>query len=194
MDQVWTSDNTDPADRVMIQYGYSHTFPAKLMVSWVTNADWHKVSPSLKLRFHVCMSGVLGVGTDLTKWSQEERKLATEMIALYKKIRPLVQEGILHRLHSPFESNRAAVEYVSQDGSEAVIFLYNLWETLPGSTPTARASGAVRLRGLDPDANYFLSNDRSGRASGETLMNMGLPWFVQGNFNSAIVMLKKQTQ
>lgn len=194
MDQVWTSDNTDPADRVMIQYGYSHAFPAKLMVSWVTNADWHKVSPSLKFRFHVCMSGVLGIGTDLTKWSEEERKLAADMIALYKKIRPLVQEGILHRLHSPFEGNRAALQYVSPDGSEAVVFLYNLWETLPGSTRTARASGAVKLTGLDPDANYLLSGDRRGTASGETLMNIGLPWFVRGNFNSAIVTLKKQTQ
>ena len=140
------------------------------------------------------MSGVLGIGTDLTKWSQEERKLAAEMIALYKKIRPLVQDGILHRLHSPFESNRAAVQYVSQDGSEAVVFLYNLWETLPGSTPTARAGGVVQLRGLDPDANYVLTGVWKGMVSGRTLMHIGLPWFVRGNFNSAIVTLKKQTQ
>ena len=192
MDQVWTSDNTDPSDRVMIQYGYSHAFPAKLMVSWVTDEDWRQIHPSLRFRFHVCMSGMLGVGTDLTTWSNEERELAARMIAQYKEIRPLVQEGILHRLHSPFESNRAALEYVSPDGSEAVVFLYNLWETLPGSTPTSRSSGALKLRGLDLNANYVLTGDRSGTVSGRTLANIGIPWFVRGNFNSAIVTLEKE--
>jgi len=124
----------------------------------------------------------------------QQRDLAAEMIAQYKQIRPVVQEGICHRLHSPFESNRAALEYVSPDGSQAVVFLYNLWETLGGSTPSARASGALHLRGLDPDANYSLTGDWQGTVDGRTLMNIGLPWFIRGNFNSAIVMLKKQAK
>ena len=191
MDQIWTSDNTDPAHRVMIQYGFLHAFPAKLMVSWVTDEDWHQVRPSLKFRFHVSMSGVLGVGTDLTHWSEEERALAADMIRQYKEIRPVVQEGAVHRLTSPFERNRAAVEYVSQDGSEAVVFLYNLWQTLPGSTPTSREVQAVQLRGLDPDATYRLSGDRKGTASGRTLMSIGIPWSLRGSFSSGIVTLKK---
>ena len=194
MDQVWTSDNTDPVGRIMIQHGFLHAFPAKLMVSWITHEDWHNVRPSLRFRFHVSMSGVLGIGADLTTWSQQQRDLAAEMIAQYKQIRPVVQEGICHRLHSPFESNRAALEYVLPDGSQAVVFLYNLWETLGGSTPSARASGALHLRGLDPDANYSLTGDWQGTVDGRTLMNIGLPWFIRGNFNSAIVMLKRQTK
>ncbi|RJP29233.1 MAG: alpha-galactosidase [Candidatus Omnitrophota bacterium] len=191
MDQAWTSDNTDPVDRLMIQHGFLHAFPAKLMVAWVTDEDWHRARPSLKFRFHSSMAGVLGVGTDLTRWSQEEREQAAEMIDLYKEIRPLVQNGVTHRLLSPFDGNRAAVEYVTPDGDEAVVFLFNTWETLQGSTPTSLKNPSVRLRGLDPNAEYLLSIDRKGRATGNTLMNIGLPWFLNGNFSSAIVRLQK---
>jgi alpha-galactosidase len=36
-DQVWTSDNTDAADRVNIQYGYSRAHTPRVMVNWVTD-------------------------------------------------------------------------------------------------------------------------------------------------------------
>ncbi len=192
MDQTWTSDNTDPVDRLMIQHGFLHAFPAKLMVGWVTDEDWHKNNPSLKFRFHSSMCGVLGVGTDLTTWNQEERNQAADLIAQYKEIRPIVQEGIVHRLFSPFEENRAALEYITHDGSEAVVFLFNTWETLQGSTPSTKEYPSIRLRGLDANAKYQLSGDRKGIATGETLMNVGIPWFLKGSFSSAIVRLQKQ--
>ncbi|MEW6237865.1 MAG: alpha-galactosidase [Candidatus Omnitrophota bacterium] len=194
MDQIWTSDNTDPADRVEIQYGFLHAFPAKLMVAWITDEDWHHVKPSLPFRFHSSMSGVLGIGMDLTKWTKEECAEAAKFIAEYKEIRPLVQDGICHRLISPFERNRAAVEYVNRDGSEAVLFLYSLFENREGAAPTSRDEQTVRLRGLEPNAVYELSGGRGGKASGAALMNYGIPWFVRGSFQSAIVKLKKSAQ
>lgn len=36
-DQTWTSDNTDPADRIFIQFGYLSAFPANTMVCWTTD-------------------------------------------------------------------------------------------------------------------------------------------------------------
>ena len=35
-DQVWTSDNADPVDRLAIQDGYSQVYPALTMGAWVT--------------------------------------------------------------------------------------------------------------------------------------------------------------
>ncbi|MHC4406242.1 MAG: alpha-galactosidase, partial [Planctomycetota bacterium] len=133
-DQVWTSDNTDPADRLMIQHGFSHYLPANTMVSWVTDKSWHQNEPSLKFRFHVSMGGVLGVGNDLLAWSPDERQVAAEMIALYKEIRPLVQKGLVHRLRPPVESERVAVEYAAADASKAALLLFNLREPMAGST------------------------------------------------------------
>lgn len=191
MDQVWTSDNTDPADRLLIQFGYSHYLPANTMVNWVTDGPWHQPPTSLAYRFQVAMSGVLGVGNDITKWSPEDRKLAAAMIARYKEIRPLVQQGIQHRLGSPLTSEQPAVEYVSPDGSQAVVFLYNLRETMAGTVPSSQKRELVPLRGLDPNADYVAAGDWKGRVRGDTLMNLGLPWFVRGNFGSGIVTLKK---
>ena len=63
-DQVWTSDNTEAADRLPIQHGYSHAYAARTMVNWVTdvpNQQTGREAP-LDFRFHVAMMGVLGVG------------------------------------------------------------------------------------------------------------------------------------
>ena len=190
MEQIWTSDNTDPSDRLMIQYGFLHAFPPKLMVNWVTDEDWHQIHPALKYRFLVSMSGVLGVGSDLTKWNPEERRQAAEMIRQYKEVRPLAQNGIVHRLASPFEDQRSGLEFVKEDRSEAAVFLYNLWETLPGSTASSKKYSAVRLLGLDENATFQISGDRKGTASGQTLMNLGLPWRLKGNFTGEMIRLK----
>ena len=37
-EQVWTSDNTDPHDRLFIQEGFSMAYPARAMACWVADA------------------------------------------------------------------------------------------------------------------------------------------------------------
>ncbi|MFD0345949.1 alpha-galactosidase [Kitasatospora aburaviensis] len=37
-DQAWTSDNTDPVDRISVQHGFSQLFPAQSMAAWVTDS------------------------------------------------------------------------------------------------------------------------------------------------------------
>jgi alpha-galactosidase len=192
MDLNWTSDNTDPASRIMIQYGYLHAFPAKTMLGLVTHENWTGYDPTVQFRFHVSMAGVLGIGYDLTKLTEAERKEAAKYVAQYKEIRPVVQEGTLYRLLSPFEGHRAALEYVSEDKSEAVGFQYNLWQPLDGSVASARGSNLLLLRGLDPCASYILSGGPvSGAFSGRQLMEEGIPWAVRGPEHSAIIHIKK---
>ena len=74
MDQAWASDNTDPVNRLFIQYGYLSAFPANTMVGWVTDEDWHRQKPSLDYRFDVSMSGVLGIGLILQNWNLLRKK------------------------------------------------------------------------------------------------------------------------
>lgn len=71
-DQVWTSDNTDPLDRLAIQHGFTQLHPARVMAAWVTdspNTQLNGRASSLRFRFVSAMAGVLGVGGDLTRWS-----------------------------------------------------------------------------------------------------------------------------
>lgn len=57
------------------------------------------------------------------KWSPDGLATAKNLIAEYKQIRPLVQQGLLSRLASLRDgSNVSSTESVSQDGSSAVVF------------------------------------------------------------------------
>jgi alpha-galactosidase len=190
VDQVWTSDNTNPSDRLFIQHGFSHAFPANTMVSWTTDDDWRKAQPSLQYRFRVAMAGVLGVGNDLTRWGEEEKQIARAEIALYMQIRPLVQGGDLYRLLSPLESDRVALAYVSEDKSEAVVFMYTLADTLGGTREIANSEPRLRLRGLQPDRVYTAAVDGTGEFTGAQLMRRGLPWLAQGDYQARIVHLR----
>ena len=194
MDQAWASDNTDPLDRLFIQYGYLNAFPANTMVSWITDADHHRSHPSLEYKFDVSMSGVLGIGYDITKWNEAERKLAQEKIALYKEIRPLVQQGTLYRLISPFTSNKCALQYVSDDRSAVAILCYNMAEYLKGSNEDAQKSRMLILQGLDPDALYKTSLSEQETYKGEFLMKVGLPWPVRGTEKSRIIKVTKVSE
>lgn len=192
MDQTWASDNTDPLSRIMIQYGYLHAFPARTMVSWVTHDNWTGIEPSLAFRFDVAMAGVLGIGFDITKWSEAERQEAARHIALYKEIRPVVQMGEAFRLRSPFENHQAATQYISRDGSESVVFMYNLWQPIEGSVESERQNTRLRLRGLDPHETYQVrGRNSSGFHSGRELMEQGLRWPIRGPQKSTILQIRK---
>lgn len=189
MDQAWPSDNTNPTARIMMQYGYLNAFPAKTMASWVTDVDWHNAAPSLEYRFDVAMAGLLGIGSNIAKWDDRQVDIATKKIAQYKSIRDLVQDGTLYRLVSPFDTQRCVLQYVSADKSRAVVFMYNMWDTVQLSTNATKGSQFVKLKGLDPDAVYAVSDFWDRSASGRTLMNIGLPWLAWGDTASKIFIL-----
>ncbi|MBE9666127.1 alpha-galactosidase [Mucilaginibacter boryungensis] len=191
MDQTWLSDNTDPIDRLYIQYGYLNALPANTMVSWVTGTTRHQ-PVSLDYRFDVSMSGVLGIGNDIRKWTPTEKEVAKSKIALYKKIRPVVQQGVLYPLVSPFEHNRCALQYNAVDGKTAVLFCYNMAVYLRGSQETDRGSNILKLEGLWPDKEYLVksaadANDKGTVYKGDFLMNIGIAWPVKNAFESLIL-------
>jgi alpha-galactosidase len=193
MDQAWVSDNTDPIDRLYIQYGFLNALPANVMVSWVTNTTRHQPI-SLDYRFDVSMSGVLGIGNDIRKWTPAEKIIAKNKIELYKKIRPVVQQGILYPLVSPFEHNRCALQYNTEDGKLAVLFCYNMAVYLKGSQETDRGTNILKLEGLSPDRHYLVkkandSTDKGTVYQGEFLMSVGIAWPVKNAFESQIMLI-----
>jgi alpha-galactosidase len=187
--EFWPSDDTDPRDRVKIQWGYSHIFPAESMVAHITRSG----NRPLKFTIDVAMSGALGVDMDLRKLSPEALRQLAAGIALYKKeIRDVVEQGDLYRLESPYEKPRAALNYVSADHSRAVLFVYQLQDA---------TSETVKLRGLDPRMHYHVSevNLPAGAKSqlagdgqivdGATLMRDGLVPPCRKEFESAVAEL-----
>ncbi|GAA0931347.1 alpha-galactosidase [Nonomuraea longicatena] len=178
-DQIWTSDNTDAADRIAIQHGFSQIYPARAMAAWVTdspNPVTGRRRP-LDYRFHVAMAGALGVGGDLPAWSEAELDRTAALVALYKDIRPVVQLGELRRL-------RGGVQYTHEDRVVVLVF----------RGPTAHGSPAVplRLAGLDPQARYR-DEDTGDLHHGLLLTSLGLtPDLPREDHASALIRLRKE--
>ncbi|MES2375518.1 MAG: alpha-galactosidase [Bacteroidota bacterium] len=195
MDQAWVSDNTSPLDRIYMQYGYTWALPANTMVSWVTGNGNHQPT-SLDYKFDVSMAGVLAVGDDLRKWTPEDMTVAAKKIVEYKVIRPLIQQGKVYHLVSPFEENRSALQY--QDAStKSVVMCYNMAEYLPGSQYGSRSANTLKLKGLNPNETYSVQNiedrDKPGTTyKGDYLMNVGLAWPVKGANKGQIVVVNPQ--
>jgi alpha-galactosidase len=169
-DQVWTSDNTDAADRLRIQYGYSRAHSPRTMVNWVTDVPNHqtgRIAP-LTFRFHVAMQGVLGIGGNILQWEASELAAAREFVELYKRLRPVIQRGRQYWLIPPAPIGPCAVQYVSESLDTTVVFAYQV--------RGLRGAGVRRaqLRGLRPEQHYRREHD-GVESIGAALMGAGIP-------------------
>lgn len=191
-DQVWPSDNTDALDRLSIQSGFTQAYTPHAMIAWVTDApDWlHARATPLKFRFLVAMSGALALGADLSKWTDQENAFATRMIAVYKEIRPTVQNGKLYRLRSPTTQDFSATEYISKDDRQVVLFGFL------HSQHFGRAVPPLQLEGLDPDAMYRVRTTDEAlkgidRISGVDLMHRGLQLNLRGDYDATLIIFER---
>ncbi|MFG2887044.1 alpha-galactosidase [Streptomyces sp. NPDC048297] len=181
-DQVWTSDNTDPLDRLAIQHGFSQIHPARVMAAWVTDSPNEQLNgrvSTLRLRFVSSMAGVLGVGGDLTGWTEEELAEARRWVELYKEIRPVVQRGDLYRLRPP-AGGLSAVQYVL--GDETVVLACLQAQHYGEPVP------ALRLRGLDPTASYEC-RETGEMYRGAVLLHHGLHTGLRGDLDATVIRL-----
>ncbi|MEV6050972.1 alpha-galactosidase [Streptomyces sp. NPDC052107] len=183
-DQVWTSDNTDPLDRLAIQHGFTQIHPARVMAAWVTdspNAQLNGRVSSLRFRFVSAMAGVLGVGGDLTEWTDQELAEARRWVELYKEIRPVVQQGELYRLRPP-AGGLSAVQYVL--GEDTVLLAWLQAQSYGEPVP------ALRLRGLDPTASYEC-RETGEVHRGAVLLHHGLRTGLKGDLDATVLRLQR---
>lgn len=177
--EFWTSDNTDAYERVFMQWGIGHLFPAISMAAHVTASPNHQTGRSapLKFRFDVAMSGRLGFELQPCDMTEEDMVFSKRALAEYKRIRPVVQFGDLYRLSSPYESRVASLMYVY--GKRAVVFAWLMDKWLADSPPP------LRLKGLNPSVRYLvreinmnedgsLTDVHERRLGGDFLMDAGI--------------------
>ena len=89
-------------------------------------------------------------------------------MATYRKIESLVREGLYYRLSDPTADDVAAWEFVSEDGSEALVCAVVLRVEGYGK------ANYVVPRGLTPGATYRMASNGT-EFSADALMDMGLP-------------------
>jgi alpha-galactosidase len=174
--EFWASDNTDPFDRVFIQWGYSNFYPALATCNHVTSMG----NQSIKFKTDVAMMGKLGFDIHVGGLKPNELQFCQQAVANYKRLSPVIWQGDLYRLISPYEESRAVLMYVNQDKTRSVVFSYTLH---PLTDPNY---SLVRLEGLDPLKKYIVKEinlmpeakntfEVSGNVfSGDFLMKVGL--------------------
>lgn len=193
--EFWCSDNTDPIERVYIQWGFSQFFPAKAMAAHVTS--WNK-NTSVKFRTDVASMCRLGFDIGLGELTADEIAYCQQAIANWKRLQPAIMDGTQYRLVSPYETNHAAVEYVDSSHNMGVVFAYNL------SPRFHEKLSRVKLRGLDPLKRYTVKEinlmpgnkptfPQNGKTfSGDYLMKVGLDLLSFSPATSMVVELTAQ--
>ena len=193
--EYWTSDDTDPIERIYIQYNASMFFPIKATAAHVT--EWNRQS-SYKFRVDVAMQGKFGYDIDPGKLSPDNKTFCTNAVALYNRLKPCILDGDLYRLVSPYSGNHSATSYIAKDGKNGVVFAFDLHPRW------SEKLEKVRLAGLDPNAKYLLReinmmpNTQSTFAfnekvlPGDYLMNVGLELFSWKHLESKVIEFIKQ--
>lgn len=193
--EFWCSDDTDPYERLYIQWSLSKFFPAKTMGSHVTN--WNK-NTSVKFRTDVCSSCKLGFDIDLKPLKgTDDYTFVQQAVKNWSRLKPVILDGDQYRLVSPYETDHSALNYVSKDKSHAVLFAYNLHPRY--KEPRLLK---VRMQGLDPQRQYTVEEinlmpgtqstfDFNGkRFSGDYLMKVGLDVLTPDEGTSHVFELK----
>lgn len=177
-DEFWTSDNTDPLDRLRIQEFYSLYYPAKYMRAWITDAaDNEFRQVPFEFKIHCAMCGALGIGVDLFKADDSKINALKDAVAMYKKIRNTIQFGEVYRISSFRNSMLHAVEYVGKN--QIVLFVFQELRE------RGRFERVVKLKNLEENRIYFYQYDgRSMKKSGSYLMYHGIQLSMKKDFQS----------
>jgi alpha-galactosidase len=156
-ERAWTSDSIDALDRQQIQRGFSLLFPPELMGSHIGSPRAHTTGRSHRLGFRsiAAMFGSLGIEWNLLTASERERAQLAEIIAVHKRLRPLLHHGEVVRLDHP-DPCVMVHGVVAANRSEAVFACTRL------SSGPSLHTAPVRPVGLDPAKMYDVAPIRLG--------------------------------
>lgn len=175
--EFWPSDDTDPLERVFMQWDYSYFFPAIVTDNHVTN--WGR--QPLKFKIDVASMGKLGFDIVASKLSDDDKAFSKLAVTNYNAFKGIVWHGDQYRLVNPHYNDIAAVMYVNADKNKAIVFNY-LVNNRQMRSATERP---VLLQGLDAKKMYTVkeinlypgtssSIDSTMKYTGDFLMIVGI--------------------
>ena len=144
--EFWPTDDTEPLERIFVQWDYSYFFPSIAVDNHVT--DWGK--QPLKFKVDVASMGKLGFDIVAGKLDEKDKIFCKQAITNYNSFKDIVWHGAMYRLVNPHENDIAALMYVNPDKSKAIVFNY-LVNNRYAITATKRP---VVLNGLNPKKKY----------------------------------------
>lgn len=161
--QIWCSDNTDPIERLSIQFGSSMCYPISSFGAHVS----HDHRASIHTRAAVALCGTFGYELDPRVLTDDEKEIVRDQVASYHRYNSLIQHGDFYRLVLPQDNKfYCSWQFVSEDKKETLVTLVTMRRK---ETPYL----VIKLRGLNEHKLY--RHDESGSVySGGFLMKVGL--------------------
>lgn len=192
--EFWPSDNTDPVERLYIQWGFSQIFPVKTLCSHVTT--WNG-DASVKFKTNVAMMGKPGFDIKLNDMTPAEVEYCKQAVKNYNGLKSIILEGDQYRLVSPYEGQHSATMYVDKKDGDAVLFTFDLYPRYKQFIWPSESN--LKLDGLNQDLKYKVTeidttdgkDKEIGEYSGEFLMEIGLPLFTLRHLNSRVFTITK---
>lgn len=140
--QIWTSDNTDPIERLKIQGGLSYFYPQSTFGAHVSESPHQQTlrQTPLSTRFNVSCFGCLGYELDLKYFTPEEKKDVKEQIAFYKKYRKIFQYGRYYRIKS-YKDNKHIWQVLSNDKETALTGFFQTFAKAAESSDKLKVIG-----------------------------------------------------
>jgi alpha-galactosidase len=191
--EFWPSDNTDPLERIFMQWEYSYFYPAISSSNHVT--DWGK--QPIKYRTDVAMMGKLGFDIVVSKLNANDLRFCQDALKTYNAYKPIIWQGDQYRLQDPVGNSVAAILYLDAAKGSGIIFNY-----LVNNRYDKGSERPIRLKGLDPQKHYQLKelNLYPGTSStipdktytGEFLMTIGYNPDVKAGRTSVVLSLKAE--
>jgi len=191
--EYWPSDNTEPIDRIFIQWEYSYFYPAIASSNHVTDSG----KEPLKFRVDVAMMGKLGFDIVINKLSPNDLKFCQSAVQTYNSIKQTIWQGEQYRLSDPRAGNMASMIYVDSTKSSAVMFNY-----LVNFRYDQGSKSPIRLKGLDPAKQYSVeeinlypgtssTTDPQMIYSGDLLMKIGINPHIDTEHPSVILRISE---
>ncbi|WOO88578.1 alpha-galactosidase [Mollicutes bacterium LVI A0078] len=171
--QIWTSDDSDPVERLKIQWGTSMLYPLHAIVNHVSAVKNHQTGRETNLDFKASVAyfGNFGYEINFSELNEKEKQQIEKQMKFYDKYQDVFLKGKFYRLESPFDGNTNHVSMMAEYQGTIVVGAYNL--LYRPNAPIRR----IKLQGLDAGKIYV---DQDGiEYSGAYLMNTG--YFINNN-------------
>ncbi len=181
--QIWCSDESDPAQRIDIQFNTSLGYPLSCIGSHVNDSKMATYSAKAAL----ALFGTYGYEMNPNLLTEGEIAELAATAEIYRDHHnAVIENGTLYHICAPYEGNYMCMQCVSSDKSASVVLFMNKLKEL-------ERYRFIRLKGLSAKKRYRNTLDGAVH-TGDYYMNVGLnisdTWLTE--FNHRLIVLTEE--
>ena len=181
--QIWCSDESDPAQRIDIQFNTSLGYPLSCIGSHVNDS---RVAP-YSTKAALALFGTYGYEMNPNKLTEGEIADLARTAEIYRKYHAdVIEDGTLYHLRAPFAGNTMCMQCVSKDKKASLVLFMN-------KLKEPDIFRFVKLKGLDAKKMYRNTLDNqvhSGEYYARIGLNLSREWLEE--FSHRLIVLTEE--